>query len=128
MGPLFSVLAALVALTLAQAGVGATEPRPEVLLFGLLLPHGIGLAARRASLQGQTDRARRLERLLAASGWMGYAALVLGGGWLGANAPLEKSGQGQYPPPVIPIELLLAVALPPPVRPSPMAGGWVLMW
>lgn len=84
MGPLFSVLAALVALTLAQAGVGGTEPRPEVLLFGLLLPHGIGLAARRASLQGQTDRARRLERLLAASGWMGYAALVLGGGWLGS--------------------------------------------
>ena len=84
MGPLFSVLAALVALTLAQAGVGATEPRPEALLFGLLLPHGIGLAARRASLQGQTNRARRLERLLAGSGWMGYAVLVLGAGWLGS--------------------------------------------
>ncbi len=84
MGPLFSVLAALVALTLAQAGVGASEPRPEALLIGLLLPHVIGAAARRASIAGQTVRARRLERLLAASGWMGYALLVLGANWLGS--------------------------------------------
>ena len=84
MGPLFSVLAALVALTLAQAGVGASEPRPEALIIALLLPHGIGFAARRASIAGQTVRARRLERLLAGSGWMGYALLVLGANWLGS--------------------------------------------
>ncbi len=84
MGPLFSVLAALVALTLAQAGVGAMEPRPGALLIGLLLPHMIGAAARRASIAGQTVRALRLERLLAGSGWMGYALLVLGANWLGS--------------------------------------------
>ena len=84
MGPVLSVIAALVALTLAQGGAGASGPHPEALLFGLLLPHGIGLAARRASLAGQAARARRLERVLAGAGWVSYSLLVLGADWLGS--------------------------------------------
>ena len=84
MGPLFSVLAALVALTLAQTGLGAEGPHPEVLLFGLALPHVLGAMAQRASLAGRTERARRLERLLSGAGWMTYALLVLAADWLGS--------------------------------------------
>lgn len=83
MGPLFSVLAALVALTLAQSGVSLGEPRPEALLLGLALPQVVGRLAERASLRGQAQRAQRLERILAGSGWVSYALLVLVADWLG---------------------------------------------
>jgi len=82
MGPFVSVLAAIAAHAAAQSGFGSTVELPIALLIGLVLPYALSSLAQRAQLVGQVRRARLWIAATEASGWIAFAVILLGCGWL----------------------------------------------
>ncbi|MEM9379081.1 MAG: M48 family metallopeptidase [Planctomycetota bacterium] len=82
MGPLVSVLAAIVVHAAAQFGVGVQREVAGGWAFGLVLPYLLALLAMRSQALGQRRASRVWLLLTDASGWISYAVLTLGCGWL----------------------------------------------
>lgn len=82
MGPLLSILIALLAQGLAEEGLCIEGERPWLVLALCALPHLLGAAARRASLAGAFASAARRLALLGALPVLAHAVALGVGGWL----------------------------------------------
>ncbi|MEM1452404.1 MAG: M48 family metalloprotease [Planctomycetota bacterium] len=82
MGPLVSVLAAIVVHAAAQSGVGVQREVAGGWAVGLLLPYLLALLAMRSQAMGKRRASRVWLLLTDGSGWISYAILTLACGWL----------------------------------------------
>ncbi|MEM9802694.1 MAG: M48 family metalloprotease, partial [Planctomycetota bacterium] len=82
MGSLVAVLAAIFVHAAAQSGYASDVEIPGALGPGLFLPYALSFLSKRAALMGNLSQARAFATATEASGWVSYAILVLGCGWL----------------------------------------------
>ncbi len=105
MGPLLSVIAAIVLHGLGQAGYSLERAPLSVLPLGFALgvglPYWASARSRRAAERGDLARGRVFLLLAESSGWLGFAALLLLCGWISVvrrltGASLELDGWPEF--------------------------------